>query len=57
MVFTPTEILGVFAARFPLALKKEIAMELKKLQADLKSHLSDLGKGRAEARTSGRCGR
>ncbi len=53
---TPTEILGVFAARFPLALKKEIAMELKKLQADLKSHLSELGKGRAEARPSGDAG-
>lgn len=46
----PKEILRAFASRFPLALKKEMAMELKKLQADLKTHLSNLGKGRAETR-------
>ncbi|KAL5507950.1 hypothetical protein ACEPAH_5568 [Sanghuangporus vaninii] len=46
----PTEILSAFAVQFPQALSKEIQLELKKLQADLKTHLTELGRGRAEAR-------
>ncbi|KAI5119511.1 hypothetical protein M0805_002447 [Coniferiporia weirii] len=44
----PTEILSAFNTRFPLLLKKEIMLELKKLQADIKSHLADVGRGKAE---------
>lgn len=42
----PTEILNVFSIRFPLMLKREIASEMKKLDADLKSQISELGKGK-----------
>ena len=45
-----SEILLAFGIQFPQALRKEIQLELKKLQADLKTHLSELGHGRAEAR-------
>ncbi|KAH8118620.1 beta and beta-prime subunits of DNA dependent RNA-polymerase [Phellopilus nigrolimitatus] len=47
----PSEILSSFSTRFPQILKKEVQLELKKLQADLKSHLADVGHGRAEAQT------
>ncbi|KAL5527693.1 hypothetical protein ACEPAG_6494 [Sanghuangporus baumii] len=46
----PTEILSAFAKKFPQALRKEVQLELKKLQADLKTHLAELGRGQAEAR-------
>lgn len=49
----PHEILASFATRFPGLLRKEIQIELKKLQSDLKSQLTDVGKGRAEAQTRG----
>ena len=41
------EILAVFGARFPLTLKREIQLEMKKLDADLKSQISQLGSGKA----------
>ncbi|GLB34003.1 putative DNA-dependent RNA polymerase [Lyophyllum shimeji] len=42
----PLEILASFATRFPLTLKKEIQAELKKLDADLRSQIAELGKGK-----------
>ena len=41
------EILAVFGARFPSTLKREIQLEMKKLDADLRSQISQLGKGKA----------
>ncbi|KAI0677397.1 beta and beta-prime subunits of DNA dependent RNA-polymerase [Trametes maxima] len=43
---SPFEILASFATKFPLIFKKELQIELKKLDADLKSQKSDLGKGK-----------
>lgn len=43
----PEEVLAVFAAKFPLILKKEIQTEMKKLDADLRSQIAQLGKGKA----------
>ncbi|KAF8897740.1 hypothetical protein BD779DRAFT_1608262 [Infundibulicybe gibba] len=40
------EILEVFAVRFPLVLKREIQAEMKKLDANLKSQMAELGKGK-----------
>jgi RNA polymerase Rpb1, domain 5 len=42
----PSEILASFATKFPLLLKKEMTIEMKKLDADLKSQIADLGKGK-----------
>jgi hypothetical protein len=42
----PPEILAAFATKFPLALTREIRWELKNLDADLKSQIADLGKGK-----------
>jgi hypothetical protein len=42
----PEEVLEVFGARFPLLLKREMSTEMKKLDADLKSQINDLGKGK-----------
>ncbi|TFK71780.1 beta and beta-prime subunits of DNA dependent RNA-polymerase [Pluteus cervinus] len=42
----PSEILAVFAGRFPLLLKKEMQIEMKKLDEDLKSQIRELGKGK-----------
>lgn len=42
----PLEILAVFATRFPLLLKKEIQAEMKRLDADLRSQIAELGKGK-----------
>ncbi|RXW17855.1 hypothetical protein EST38_g7989 [Candolleomyces aberdarensis] len=42
----PSEILAVFATRFPLILKKELQNELKRLDADLKGQIAELGKGK-----------
>jgi cobalamin biosynthesis protein CobT len=42
-----TEILAVFGARFPSTLKREIQLEMKKLDADLRSQIAQLGKGKA----------
>lgn len=43
---TPKDILAVFGAMFPLILRKEIVAEMKKLDADLKSQMAELGKGK-----------
>ncbi|EGO02141.1 hypothetical protein SERLA73DRAFT_86356 [Serpula lacrymans var. lacrymans S7.3] len=43
----PAEILASFATKFPLILKKEIQNEMKKLDADLKNQIAELGKGKA----------
>ncbi|KAF9478153.1 beta and beta-prime subunits of DNA dependent RNA-polymerase [Pholiota conissans] len=42
----PNEILSSFGVQFPLNLKKEIISEMKKLDADLKSQMSQLGQGK-----------
>ncbi|KAG9317500.1 hypothetical protein JVU11DRAFT_1704 [Chiua virens] len=41
------EILAVFGARFPSTLKREIQLEMKKLDADLRSQIAELGRGKA----------
>lgn len=46
------EVLQAFGSSFPLLLKKAIVLELKKLQADLKSHIAGLGHGKAERKGS-----
>jgi hypothetical protein len=42
----PAEILAAFGFKFPLTLKKEIVNEIKKLDADLKSQMAQLGQGK-----------
>ncbi|KAF8812281.1 beta and beta-prime subunits of DNA dependent RNA-polymerase [Phlegmacium glaucopus] len=42
----PAEILAAFGVKFPLTLKKEIVNEMKKLDADLKSQMAQLGQGK-----------
>ncbi|KAG6916710.1 hypothetical protein DXG01_005659 [Tephrocybe rancida] len=42
----PLEILAAFATRFPLTLKKEIQVEMKRLDADLRGQINELGKGK-----------
>ncbi|TBU46604.1 beta and beta-prime subunits of DNA dependent RNA-polymerase [Dichomitus squalens] len=44
---TPLEILASFGHKFPQIFRKELQVELKKLDADLKSQRAELGKGRA----------
>ncbi|KAI6003678.1 hypothetical protein EDD15DRAFT_1220993 [Pisolithus albus] len=41
------EVLAVFGARFPYILKREIVSEMKKLDADLRRQMDQLGKGKA----------
>ncbi|KAI6130350.1 hypothetical protein EDD16DRAFT_1689702 [Pisolithus croceorrhizus] len=41
------EVLAVFGARFPFILRREIVSEMKKLDADLKRQMDQLGKGKA----------
>lgn len=41
----PAEILAAFGVKFPLTLKKEMLKEMKKLDADLKSQMAQLGQG------------
>lgn len=45
---TPAEIKKSFGIKFAQVMKKEIQIELKKLDADLKNQISALGKGKAE---------
>jgi DNA-directed RNA polymerase I subunit RPA1 len=45
---TPAEIKKSFGVKFAQVMKKEIQVELKKLDAELKNQISALGKGRAE---------
>ncbi|KAI0040088.1 beta and beta-prime subunits of DNA dependent RNA-polymerase [Auriscalpium vulgare] len=49
----PTAILGAFGTRFPLILKKEVQTELRKLDADMKSQIAELGKGKKVTERSG----
>jgi hypothetical protein len=42
----PLEILAAFATKFPLTLKKEMLKEMKKLDADLRDQIAELGKGK-----------
>ncbi|KDR83917.1 hypothetical protein GALMADRAFT_236414 [Galerina marginata CBS 339.88] len=42
----PEEILAAFGVKFPLTLKKEMVNEMKKLDADLKSQMAQLGQGK-----------
>ena len=42
----PAEILAAFGVKFPLTLKKEMLSEMKKLDADLKSQMAQLGQGK-----------
>ncbi|EJD01575.1 beta and beta-prime subunits of DNA dependent RNA-polymerase [Fomitiporia mediterranea MF3/22] len=44
----PLEILPAFGVAFPQILRREIQLELKKLKADLRTHLSEVGRGRTE---------
>lgn len=50
---TPEEILDIFTARFPLLLKKELMNELKRLDADLKGQIAEIGKGKTVRRADG----
>jgi hypothetical protein len=47
---SPTELVGAFGTRFPLILKREIQLEMRKFAADLKSQIAELGKGKATPR-------
>lgn len=49
----PSEILSAFGTKFPLILKKEIQNELKKLDQDIKSQLTEIGKGKAIRQRAG----
>lgn len=42
----PTEILSAFGSHFPSTLKREMVSEMKKLDADLKSQMTQLGQGK-----------
>ncbi|KAH9850735.1 beta and beta-prime subunits of DNA dependent RNA-polymerase [Lenzites betulinus] len=53
---SPLEILSSFASKFPLIFKKELQVELKKLDADLKSQKSELGKGKTVREHQGAAG-
>lgn len=44
---SPSQLAGAFGTRFPFILKHEILAEMRKLAADLKSQIAELGKGRA----------
>jgi DNA-directed RNA polymerase I subunit RPA1 len=44
---TSTELLQTFGTRFPLTLKREIHLEMKRLAAHLRSQIDELGKGKA----------
>jgi DNA-directed RNA polymerase I subunit RPA1 len=42
----PSEILTAFATKFPLILKKETQVDMKKLDVDLRSQITELGKAK-----------
>jgi DNA-directed RNA polymerase I subunit RPA1 len=44
---SPSELVHAFENRFPLTLKREIQLVLKRLAADLKSQTAEIGKGKA----------
>jgi hypothetical protein len=43
---SPVQLVAAFGTRFALILKHEIQVEMRKLAADLKSQIAELGKGR-----------
>lgn len=49
----PAEILSAFGTKFPLIFKREIQNELKRLDADLKGQIAQLGKGKAVKNPAG----
>lgn len=49
----PSDILGTFAVKFPLRLKKELQNEMRKLDMDLRSQISELGKGKKVKESGG----
>lgn len=49
----PSEILATFGSKFPLIMRKEIQSEMKKLDADLRSQIAELGKGKKESMREG----
>lgn len=49
----PEEVLATFGVKFPLTLKKEMLNEMKKLDADLKSQMAQLGKGKKQSNKEG----
>ncbi|KAL0949316.1 hypothetical protein HGRIS_009392 [Hohenbuehelia grisea] len=51
-----SEILATFSNRFPLILKKELQLEMKRLDADLKSQIAELGKGKKASNGEGETG-
>ena len=50
---SPRELLQAFGLRFPLTLKREIQLEMKKLAAHLRSQIDELGKGRVVPQAEG----
>lgn len=53
---TPADILTAFGMKFSSLLRREIQLELKKLDADMKSHLAQLGKGKKVRRSQDESG-
>ena len=49
----PTEILSAFGVKFPLTLRKEIVNEIRRLDADLKSQMAQLGEGKKDRSKKG----
>ena len=49
----PSEVLATFASTFPATLKREILAELKKLDANLRSQMAELGQGKKIASEEG----
>ena len=43
---TASEILAAFGTEFPLVLKKNLILEMKRLQADIRTQMADVGKGK-----------
>ena len=50
---SPRELLQAFGLRFPLTLKREIQLEMKKLAAHLRNQIDELGKGRTVPQAEG----
>ncbi|KAK1231823.1 hypothetical protein PQX77_005037 [Marasmius sp. AFHP31] len=42
----PSEVLSSFAVKFPLTLKKEMTAEMKRVDADMRNQISQLGQGK-----------
>ncbi|GBE80006.1 DNA-directed RNA polymerase I subunit rpa1 [Sparassis crispa] len=50
------EVMEAFGTRFPMILRKELQVEMKKLDADLKGQISGLGKGKMVRERPGNAG-